>query len=340
MSCWTRRRLLRQMAAIPLAVGAAAWTSGCVGGVTRKPGVVPPRRIAVVAQDFARAAVFVRAFQEALHENGYREGEGLSVEYHSVERQPDRYPALFADLVQRDLQAIMVMDSLAIPVAQRATSNIPIVYATAADPVREGFAASLRSSGNNLTGLSLMTAPLTGKRLELLHEAVPSISLVAAIWNTANPIKEAEWNDLQGAAQQLGLRVLPVEIKPSDDFEAALHAALQEQPDALVTLPDALITNRRAAVVDFAVKQGLPDMHANRLLVDRGGLLAYGADLADSFRQAAGYVAKILEGTMPADLPIQQPTRFELVVNLKAAQERNIQISRQVLMDATEVIPP
>jgi putative tryptophan/tyrosine transport system substrate-binding protein len=222
--------------------------------------------------------------------------------------------------------------------AKQASSTIPIVMTTAGDPLGSGLVASLARPGGNVTGMSLMAPDLGGKRLELLKEVLPRLARVAVLWNAANPYSALVFKETQAAGRTLGIEVQSLEVRAPDDFDGAFEAARQQRPDALITVEDPLTVNHRQRVADFTAGQQLPSLHGVREFAAAGGLMSYGASLADLIRRAAGYVDKILRGAKPADLPVQQPSKFEFVINLKTAKALGLEIPPSVLARADEVI--
>jgi putative tryptophan/tyrosine transport system substrate-binding protein len=221
---------------------------------------------------------------------------------------------------------------------KKATSTIPIVFVSASDPVASGLVASLARPGGNITGLTILAVELSGKRLELLKEAVPNVTRVAFLWNSANPAQGLQWKETQAAAQALGLQLQSLEVRSSNDFDSGFEAALRERAQALITAPEPLVNTHLKRIVEFAVKNRLPAMYANPQFVDAGGLMSYAPDYTAQFRRAAIYVDKILKGAKPADLPVEQPTKFEFIINLKAAKQIGLTIPPNVLARADRVI--
>ena len=226
----------------------------------------------------------------------------------------------------------------AIQAAKQATRTIPIVMGVSGDPVKTGLVESLARPGGNVTGLSLLTTELAPKRLELLKEAVPTLARVAVLWNAANPVKVLDWHETQAAASALGLQLQSLEVRGPPDFAGAFDAATRDRADALVVLPDGLINSHRQQIVDFAMARSLPGMYPYREFVEAGGLMSYAPSYVNLFRRAAVYVDRILQGTKPADLPVEQPTKFELVLNRKTAQALGITFPPTLLVLADEVI--
>jgi len=275
---------------------------------------------------------------DALRELGWAEGKNVRFERRYAENRLERLPELAADLVRVKVDVIAAAGTLAPLAAKRATSTIPIVMTSAGDPLGSGLVASLARPGGNVTGVSLMAPDLGGKRLELLGEVLPRLARVAVLWNAANPYSALVFKETETAGRTLGIEIPSLEVRTPDDFDGAFDAARGQRPDALITVEDPLTVNHRKRIADFAVVQQLPSLHGVREFAAAGGLISYGASLADLYRRAAGYVDKILRGTKPADLPVQQPTKFELVINLKTAKAIGLDIPATVLARADEVI--
>jgi putative ABC transport system substrate-binding protein len=280
-------------------------------------------------------------FRAALRELGYIEGQNIAIEYRYAEGKLDRYPELAAELVRLKVDIIVAAgaDRL-VRAAKNATKTIPIVMAALpADPVETGLVESLARPGGNVTGITLLSRELGGKRLELLKEAVTKVARVAVLYDPAIPRSVLEMKEaLPGAARALGLTLQPWEVRAAEDFDKVFAALSKERPNGLYVLGGGLMNANRKRVADFALKSRLPSTHSNREFVDAGGLMYYGADLAASYRRVAYYIDKILKGTKPADLPVEQPTKFELVINLKTAKQIGLTIPPNVLARADRVI--
>jgi putative tryptophan/tyrosine transport system substrate-binding protein len=274
----------------------------------------------------------------ALRELGWVEGKNIAFEHRYAENRLERLPGLATDLVRLKVDVIAAAGTLAPLAAKQASSTIPIVMTTAGDPLGSGLVASLARPGGNVTGMSLMAPDLGGKRLELLKEVLPRLARVAVLWNAANPYSALVFKETQAAGRTLGIEVQSLEVRAPDDFDGAFEAARQQRPDALITVEDPLTVNHRQRVADFTAGQQLPSLHGVREFAAAGGLMSYGASLADLIRRAAGYVDKILRGAKPADLPVQQPSKFEFVINLKTAKALGLEIPPSVLARADEVI--
>ena len=279
------------------------------------------------------------AFRDELHQRGYVEGKNLAIEYRWADDRDDRLAGLASDLVRSNVGVIVIEGHTpAIEAAKQATSTIPIVMAVSGDPVASGLVDSLARPGGNITGFALLTPELAPKRLEVLKEFVPALARVAVLWNAANPVKVLDWRATQSAAESLGLKLQSLPVQGADDFEKMFDLANRDRADALVVFPDGLINNHLKEIVDFALRCRFPTMCPSPEFVAAGGLLSYGPSYTHLFRRAADYVDKILRGTRPADLPVQQPTQFELVINMKTAKTLGVTISPTMLLRADKVI--
>jgi putative tryptophan/tyrosine transport system substrate-binding protein len=278
------------------------------------------------------------ALLEGLRQLGWIEGKTIVVEYRYAENRNDRLPELAAELVRLNVDVIVAAGTLAPLAAKRATATIPIVMTSAGDPLGTRLVSGLARPGGNVTGLSLMSPDISGKRLELIERIVPNIASVAIMWNATNPYPALVFRQTENAARQLKLEVQSLEVRTPDDVNSALEAAVRQNANALITVEDPLTVNYRKQIADFAVKNRLPTMSGLREYVDAGGLLSYGPALADLYRRAAGYVDKILKGAKPSELPVEQPTTFELVVNLKTARALGLTIPPDMLAIADAVI--
>jgi putative ABC transport system substrate-binding protein len=278
------------------------------------------------------------AFIAALRELGWIEGKNIVFEYRHANNDLDRLPALAAELVELKVDVIVTRGTAAPLAAKKATSTIPIVMAAAGDPVGTGIVTSLARPGGNITGLTMQNPELSGKRLELLKEVSPTISRVAVLWNSANPDPTRAFKEAEDGAAKLGIQLLSVTVQSPADFGRAFAEMTHQRPDALITFADPLTVVHRKDITDFATNRRLPSMHGLREFADVGGLIAYGPDYADLRRRAASYVDKILKGAVPADLPVEQPTKFQLVINLKTAKALGLTIPATLLAQADEVI--
>ena len=278
------------------------------------------------------------AFRQKLRELGWVEGKNVVIQSQLAEVNLDKLPELATDLVQRKVAVIVADGDPAIQAAKRATGSIPIVLIAVGDPVTEGFVASLARPGGNLTGLTSISADLSGKRLELVKEIFPKASRINVLWNPASSSNVLEFKAMEVAARALGLKLQSLEVRGPQDFQGAFAGAARDRASALVVVRDPLIDSQHFQILDFAIDKRLPLMHGERQFVEAGGLMSYGPSRVELFRRAATYVDKILKGTKPADLPVEQPTKFELVINLKAAKQIGLTIPQRMLTRADKVI--
>jgi putative ABC transport system substrate-binding protein len=277
------------------------------------------------------------AFRHGLGELGWVEGRNIAIEYRDWAGRSERLPAVAAELVRLKVDVIVATAAPATLASKQATTTIPIVGVGLSDPVGQGLVTSLVRPGANVTGLASLLPELAAKRLELLREALPVVSRVAVLSNAANAGNVRQIEETRAAAQTLGLKLEFVEVR-GPDFQAAFAAMTRARPEALVVLADPLTFSYRTQIVDFAARSRLPAIHPFRESVEAGGLMAYGVDLADMYRRAATYVDKILRGAKPADLPIEQPTKFEFAINIKAAQALGLAIPQSLLLRADRVV--
>jgi putative tryptophan/tyrosine transport system substrate-binding protein len=280
----------------------------------------------------------VEAFRQGLRELGYIEGKNIAIEYRHAEGKDDRIPDLAAELVRLKVDIIVVGGGTATSAAKKATSTIPIVITSASDPVGAGLVASLAKPGGNITGSTLISPELSGKRLELLKEAVPGVSRMGVLIFTANPAYALLLKETEAAAQSLGLQLQILEVRGSNELESAFGVAKRGRSEAMNVLSSALFSSWRKDIVDLAARNRLPAVYYDRLFPEAGGLMSYGPNLADLYRRAAVFVDKIVKGAKPADLPVEQPTKFEFVINLKTAKQLGLIIPQTVLYRADKVI--
>jgi putative ABC transport system substrate-binding protein len=276
------------------------------------------------------------AFMQALRELGYIEGKNLVIESRYAKGKLDQLSDLAAELVRVKVDLIFAAAAPAALAAKQATTTIPIVFARTDDPVALGLVSSLAHPGGNLTGLAQHTAELSGKRLELLKEAFPKATRVALLWSST--AGDRHFNEAQDAARALALKLRSLDVRQHDDFERAFEAARKETVEALIVAPHPLINNQRIKIVEFAAKSRLPAIYPLPEFIEVGGLMSYSPNTADTYRRAAAYVDRILKGTKPADLPVERPTKFEFVVNLKTAKQIGLTIPPNVLARADRVI--
>jgi putative tryptophan/tyrosine transport system substrate-binding protein len=279
----------------------------------------------------------LKKMHQGLGDLGYVEGQDIIVEYRPSDR-PDRLPGFAAELVALKVDVIVASGSLAVRAAQQATRSIPIVMTGSSDPVGAGFVSSLAHPGGNITGMSLQNPELSGKRLELLTEIVAGLSLVGVLSNPDDPPVVFSLRETKDAAQALSIELQFVEARKPEDFEGAFASLTRRQPGALVILPASIMTRNAERIAELALKSKLPAISYFKEFPEAGGLISYGPNLDDSCRHAAVYVDKILKGTSPADLPVQQPTKFELVVNLKTAKAIDLAVPASIVAHADEVI--
>jgi putative ABC transport system substrate-binding protein len=287
-----------------------------------------------------RESIRSEPIRAALRDFGYIEGQNLAVEYRYSDGKLDRAPALAAELVRLKVDIIVAVGTdRMVLAAKNATKTIPILMLGGTDPVKERLVESLARPGGNVTGVTLLTRELAGKRLELLKEAVPRVARIAGVYDAAIPQSVLEMKEaLPVAARALGLTVRSWEIRDGDGLEKVFAALIKERPDGLYVPIGPLVRLNGKRIADFAVQSQLPSMYSRPEFVDAGGLMSYDADMADSYRRVAYYVDKILKGAKPADLPVEQPTKFELVINLKAAKQIGLVIPPNVLARAERVI--
>jgi putative ABC transport system substrate-binding protein len=282
---------------------------------------------------------FLTAFHKGLRETGYIEGRNVSIEFRWAHNDVGKLPQLAADLVSRRVTAIFAVGSSAAALAaQSATTTIPIVFGYGGDPVQSGLVASLNRPGGNITGTVSMNSELGPKRLGLLHELVPAASRFAVLANPSNPLADVMIKDLRNAAQAIGRPLEGLGAVTNHDLNVAFANLAEKQARALVITPDTLFANRRAQVLTLAARYGIPTIYPSREFVEAGGLISYGSSFTDIYRQAANYVARILKGEKPADLPVLRPVKFELLINLQTAEALDIVVPPTLLAIADEVV--
>ena len=279
-----------------------------------------------------------QAFRQGLLDAGYVEGRDVVIEWRSAAGDYERVPQLVADLVQRKVDVIVVDTTPAAQVAKRATSTIPIVMALVANPVGSGLIANLAHPGGNVTGLSVMLAELSTKRLQLLKETIPRLTRVAVLWNPATRWHPKVIEDLKAVAPSLSIELSFVGVRTPEEIGPAFSAVSRAHAEALYIIPDAFFFTHRRTLLNLVSKARLPTIYGERALADEGGLMSYGSNNGEIMRRSAGYVDKILKGAKPSDLPIEQPTKFAFVVNLKTADALGLTIPQSVLLRADEVI--
>ena len=286
----------------------------------------------------ALEANLIGPFREGLHKLGYEEGRNIVIEFRWAEGKYERFPALIAELIAAKVDVIVTAGTPASLAVKKATSSIPVVMIAVGDPVATGLVASLARPGGNITGLTSMSWEIEGKRLELLREVVPTVSHIAVLWNAGSPIQVIQEAETRAAAQALGMKMLSLGVRSLDEIETAFKTIIKEQPGALFVLADRLFLHHRKLIMGFCTQHRLPGVHAYRELVEAGGLMSYGPSYADIHRRAALYVDKILKGVKPADLPVERPVKFVLVLNLKAAKALGLAVPPILVARADEVI--
>ena len=327
---------LRKMLLLVLGLGALAAPPA---GNAQAPAKVP--RVGFLAPGSASdpgRQRFLDAFRQGLRDLGYVERQNIIIEARFAEGNYDRLPDLAAELVRLKVDVIAAAAVPAIQAAKQATGTVPIVMVVVIDPVATGFVASLARPGGNITGLSLMAPELVGKQLQLLKELVPKVSRVAVLGNPANAGNAPQLREAEVAARALGVRLQPLEARGLREIDSAFAAMTKERGGAVVVLVDAMLFDHRTRIARLAARTRLPAVYGLRAHAEAGGLMAYGANIADTYRRAATYVDKILKGAKPADLPVEQPTRFELVINLKTAKALGLTIPQSILIRADQVI--
>ena len=330
MHSHSRRRLLQDS----LALAGLSLLPGCEKG----PNPLPRIGFLAVGSREGRAFL-IEGFLQGLREHGYIEGQNILIEYRFSGDRNDRLPELAAELIALKVDLIVASGSPASFAARKVTGTIPIVMGSInADPVATGLIASLAHPGGNITGITEMAPQLSGKRLQLLKETMPSLSRVAAFWNPLNPAYDPILKDLEAVARTMGVELQRLEVRAPEDFEGAFEAATRQRAGALILPGDPLVTNRPKMVADLALKYQLPTLVENKEMAAAGALMSLGPNIVDSYRRSATYVDKILKGAKPGELPMEQPTTFDLFVNLKTARALGITIPQSVLVQATQVI--
>jgi putative ABC transport system substrate-binding protein len=299
-------------------------------------GYIFPTPVAQITADPAH--YFNRDFREELRRRGYTEGQNLVLELRSVEGSLGRISEVVSELLRLKVDVIVATSTPAIEAAQRATRTVPIVMFGVGDPVATGFVASLARPGGNITGLSQMSPELSAKRLALVKEVIPGVSRIAVLSNPANPSNAPQIRDTQAAARALAVELQWLEVRGPPDLERAFDAATRGHAGALVTLDDLFIFTQRMRIVSLAAKSRLPGMYGWSTFAEAGGLMSYGPDFRDMYRRAAVFVDKILRGARPADLPVEQPTKFELVINLGTARTLGLMIPSSLRLRADQLI--
>jgi len=283
-------------------------------------------------------ATNLAAFRQGLKELGFAEGQNVVMEYRSADGRPERFPGLAEELLRVKIDVIVTRGTPAAIAAKQATGKIPIVMASSGDPLSTGLVASLAHPGGNVTGLSAIATDVEGKQLELIKEIVPRITRIGFLFNMSNPVRRAEWKEAESLAHSAGVQAKLIDVRRADDIDAALDGAIRERLGALAVGIDPVTQANRERIAQALIKRHLPSMSREREFVEAGGLMSYGVHYPDLYRRAGVYVGKILKGAKPADLPVEQPTKFELVINLKTAKALGLTIPPSLLARADQVI--
>jgi putative ABC transport system substrate-binding protein len=325
------------------------WSAvGCIMTLTLSFLAVPLAANAQQTGKVARVGVLcpitctdpsLEVFRHALHELGYVEGQHLVLVFRTAEGHIERLPDLAAELVRLPVDVLFTSwGTAAALAAKQVTTTVPIVMGAVGDPVAAGLVASLARPGGNVTGLSSLTLDLEGKRLELLKDLLPTLARVAVLWDPTNPYSALALDQTQQTAQHMGVQIYPVRVHAAEDFESAFATLARERPDALIVHGYIVLVQHRTRIVDFVAQHRLPTIYSLRDFVEAGGLMAYGVHLPEVYRRAAAHVDKVLKGTKPADIPVEQPTKFELIINLKTARELGLTMPPTLLALVDEVI--
>jgi putative ABC transport system substrate-binding protein len=309
----------------------------CLSAEAQQPAKVPRIGILIAASTSFYSAR-VEALRQRLRELGYVEGKNIVIEYRYAEGKLERLPDLAAELVRLKVDVIVTAPGPGALAAKKASATIPIVFTDVPDPVGTGIVSSLARPGGNITGLSVMAPDLNGKRLELLKESFPKVARVALLWNARGSRGNSTLTEMEAPAKALGVKLQSLPVRSLDDFESAFARAKTDGVQALITTPSPLINTQQRQVLDFAAKNRLPAMYQTSEWVKAGGLMSYAPNFTDLWRRAADFVDKILKGAKPADLPVEQPTKFEFLVNLKTAKQIGVTIPPNVLARVDNVI--
>ncbi len=302
-------------------------------GKSWRVGFLSPRRRPVSLH-----SDIYKAFSNGMRELGYVEGKNLVLEWRFAGDKVERLPGLAAELVQLKVDVIVAENTTAIHAAQKSTATIPVVMGTSADPVGSGFIKSLARPGGNITGLTTISADISPKLLEMLHSMVPKLSRVAVLVNPTNPGHPTVLKNIQAAAQRTGVTILSLEARTPQEIADTFSVVAQKKAEAVIVLRDSLFNQQVRELAALAIKYRMPSIHGVREYVETGGLMSYGSSLTDNFRRVATYVDKIFKGAKPGDLPVEQPTKFELIINRKTAQALGLTIPQSLLISADQVI--
>ncbi len=325
--------LAKCLALVTLVVAAVVPTAGWAqpAGRVLKIGILEPFHAAVRAS-------LIDAFRQGMRELGYEEGRNFVLESRFADGKLERLPDLATELVKLNVDVILASSTQAIRAAQQATKTIPIIMTTVGDPVGPGFVASLAKPGGNITGATIQAPELIAKRLQFLREAVPQMTRVAVVWDSRIPHEVHGFKEAEGAAPSLGLTILSFDVKRREDLEPAFAAMAREGANGLVVFENAITVDNSKQIVDLARKHRLPGVYGLRNFAEAGGLMVYGPVRSDNYRKAAMFVDKIVKGAKAADLPVEQPTKFELVLNLKAAKAHDLTFPPSLLLRADSVL--
>ncbi len=329
---------MSRLSALGAALAVLTLVAACQSPATGVPASPRVYRIGYLASGSPPRSPFQDAFVQALGELGYVEGENLTVEFRYAEGQDDRLPGLASELVVAPVDVIVGASTPAVLAARNTTRSIPIVMAAVADPVGSGLVESLARPGGNVTGPTLLATELAGKRLEILKEVVPGMARVAVLWNPTNPSKVRDWVETQAAAEALGVEVVSLEGPSTDQIRVALERLGEVSADGMIVVGDPLTVALRMTIAERAAQAHLPAIYETPDFVEAGGLIAYGPNRFDVYRRAAMYVDKILKGARPESLPVEYPTRFELVVNETAADALGLKFPDSVLASTDRTI--
>ena len=324
----TRRGFVGTLAGSILAAPLTTWAQQ---GKTYRIGILEPVAASLNAPN-------LEAFRRGLRELGYVDGQNVVIEDRSADGNQERFPELASELVRLNVDVVLTTGTPGALAAKKATSTIPVVIAGAGDPVGSGIVASLARPGGNITGLSAFNLEIYAKRVELLRELVPKLSRIAGLFNMGNPVLPLQWKEVERAARTFGLPAQLLDVRKPDDLGRAFEAATRQRAGALVVSLDGLTQANRRTIIDLAAKQRLPAMYGSDEFVRAGGLVSYATNRPHLYYRAASYVDKILKGAKPDDLPVEQPTKFELLINFKTAQALELTIPKALLGRADEVI--
>jgi putative ABC transport system substrate-binding protein len=322
----------------PLQLLALAWALAAAGAALAQPVQKVPRIGMLFAPSEATHAPLRDAFLQGLRDLGYEEGRTIVLEKRYAEGHPERLPKLASELVELKVDVIVTAGFSAISAARQATTTIPIVFAATGDPVAAGHVSSLARPGGNITGLSVLATETTPKRLQLLRDVHPSAARVALLFNPTDFGMTVRVTEAQSAARALGIAVSTHEVRAGADFDRAFVAMEKARPDALLAVVDGLTLQHRRRIVEFAAANRIAAIYETSEFVESGGLMSYGPSAADNYRRAAGYVDRILKGAKPADLPVEQPSKIELVINAKSARALGLVIPQSVLLRADRIL--